>query len=105
MIPCYLDSEPLLPFFLLGALCTIDRSFGPVLDHTFHHISDTHVCHHLFSKMPFHHAQEATEHIRKMLGPYYMKDETALMRALYRSYSSCQFVEDDGETVFYKNIK
>jgi omega-6 fatty acid desaturase (delta-12 desaturase) len=55
--------------------------------------------------MPFHHAQEATEHIRKMLGPYYMKDETALMRALYRSYSSCQFVEDDGETVFYKNIK
>jgi fatty acid desaturase len=40
-----------------GALCTVDRSFGPVLDHVFHHISDTHVCHHIFSKMPFHAAQ------------------------------------------------
>ena len=86
-------------------MCTIDRSFGPVLDHTLHHISDTHVCHHLFSKMPFYHAQEATEHIRKVLGPYYMKDETPLIRALYRSYSACQFVEDDGDIVFYKNIK
>ena len=88
-----------------GALCTVDRSFGPILDHTFHHISDTHVCHHLFSKMPFYHAQEATECIRKVLGPYYMKDETPLIRALYRSYSACQFIEDDGDIVFYKNIK
>ena len=92
-------------FIFVGAMCTIDRSFGPVLDHTLHHISDTHVCHHLFSKMPFYHAQEATEHIRKVLGPYYMKDETPLIRALYRSYSACQFVEDDGDIVFYKNIK
>ncbi len=44
--------------WLRGALCTVDRSFGPLLDHTFHHIVDTHVCHHLFSKMPFYHAQE-----------------------------------------------
>ena len=27
--------------WLRGALCTIDRSFGPVLDHTFHHITGT----------------------------------------------------------------
>jgi omega-6 fatty acid desaturase (delta-12 desaturase) len=91
--------------WLRGALCTVDRSFGPVLDHTFHHITDTHVCHHLFSKMPFYHAQEATEAMRKVLGPYYMKDETPIARALYRSYSTCQFVEDEGDTVFYKNIK
>lgn len=91
--------------WLRGALCTVDRSFGPILDHTFHHITDTHVCHHLFSKMPFYHAQEATEHIRKVLGPYYMKDETPIARALYRSFSTCLFVEDEGDTVFYKNIK
>lgn len=91
--------------WLRGALCTVDRSFGPILDHTFHHITDTHVCHHLFSKMPFYHAQEATEAIRKVLGPYYMKDETPIARALYRSFSSCLFVEDEGDTVFYKNIK
>ena len=46
--------------WLRGALCTVDRSFGPVLDHFFHHISDTHVAHHLFSYMPFYNAQEAT---------------------------------------------
>jgi len=91
--------------WLRGALCTVDRSFGPLLDHTFHHISDTHVCHHLFSKMPFYHAQEATECIRKVLGPYYMKDETSIARALLRSYSACQFIEDEGDIVFYKNIK
>jgi omega-6 fatty acid desaturase (delta-12 desaturase) len=91
--------------WLRGALCTVDRSFGPLLDHTFHHISDTHVCHHLFSKMPFYHAQEATVYIRKVLGPYYMKDDTPIARALYRSFSACQFVEDEGDTVFYKNLK
>lgn len=91
--------------WLRGALCTVDRSFGPVLDHCFHHISDTHVCHHLFSKMPFYHAQEATEHIRKFLGPYYMKDETPIGKALWRSYQSCRYVDDEGDVVFYKNFK
>jgi len=91
--------------WLRGALCTVDRSFGPVLDHTFHHITDTHVCHHLFSKMPFYHAQEATECIKKVIGPYYMKDDTPIAKALWRSYSCCQFVETDGDIIFYKNIK
>lgn len=88
-----------------GALCTVDRSFGPLLDHTFHHITDTHVCHHLFSKMPFYHAQEATKHIKRVLGPYYLADNTPIARALWRSYSTCQFVEDTGDIVFYRNVK
>lgn len=91
--------------WLRGALCTVDRSFGPVLDHTFHHINDTHVCHHLFSKMPFYHAQEATEAFKKVLGPYYLKDDTPIAKATYRSYANCQFVEDKGDIVFYKNVK
>jgi len=91
--------------WLRGALCTVDRSFGPLLDHTFHHITDTHVCHHLFSKMPFYHAQEATEAFKKVLGAYYLKDETPIAKATYRAYSSCQFVEDKRDIVFYKNIK
>jgi len=91
--------------WLRGALCTVDRSFGPLLDHTFHHITDTHVLHHLFSKMPFYHAQEATEAIKTVLGPYYLKDETPILKALYRSYSQCLFVEDEGDIVFYKSKK
>lgn len=122
-----------------GALCTVDRSFGWLLDHTFHHISDTHVCHHIFSKMPFYHAQvggsvrkkslpllpppsihhlhhltplppllpspvlqEASEHIKKALGPYYLKDDTPIWKALWRSYTLCKYVDTDKDLVFYK---
>jgi omega-6 fatty acid desaturase (delta-12 desaturase) len=91
--------------FLRGALCTVDRSFGFIMNHCLHHITDTHVCHHLFSKMPFYHAQEATEAIKKVCGEYYLKDDTPIAVACYNSFKQCQFVEDDGNTVFYKNVK
>ncbi len=86
-------------------MCTVDRSFGPILDYQLHHIVDTHVCHHLFSTMPFYHAQEATIAIKKVLGDYYMCDNTPIAKALWRSFSCCQFIEDEGDAVFYKNIK
>ena len=88
--------------FLRGALCTVDRSFGPLLDHTFHHIVDTHVFHHLFSAAPFYKAAEATEVFKEVLGDFYLKDETPIGRALFRAFSNCQFVEDEGKVVFYK---
>jgi len=75
------------------------------LDHCLHHITDTHVCHHLFSKMPFYNAAEATEAFKSVLGEYYLKDNTPIARALYRSFSNCQFVEDEGNIVFYKAKK
>ncbi|CAM9577057.1 unnamed protein product [Choristocarpus tenellus] len=86
-----------------GALCTVDRSFGPVVDHVIHHIGDTHVCHHLFSKMPFYHAQEATEHIRKFLGEYHLTDRTPIHKALWRSYTCCNYIDDDAPVAFYKS--
>lgn len=93
--------------WLRGALCTIDRQFGPLgwFDRTLHHITDTHVCHHLFSTMPFYHAQEATPHIKRVLGDFYKRDDTPIPFALYRAFSCCQFVENEGDTVFYKNVK
>jgi omega-6 fatty acid desaturase / acyl-lipid omega-6 desaturase (Delta-12 desaturase) len=86
-----------------GALCTVDRTFGAVIDHTIHHIADTHVCHHIFSKMPFYNAQEATEILKEVLGDYYLSDNTPIPQALWRSYTCCAFVEDEGTTVFYKS--
>jgi len=62
--------------WLRGAMSTIDRSWGPFFDYFFHHITDTHVAHHLFSYMPFYHAVEATQHIKKVMGKYYMSDHT-----------------------------
>ncbi len=45
-LPHYTDAEW---DWMRGALATVDRSYG-FLDHFFHHIADTHVCHHIFSE-------------------------------------------------------
>ena len=68
-------------------------------------MTDTHVCHHLFSKMPFYHAQEATEHIKRVMGDYYKYDPTPIPQAVYRAYHCCQFIEAKGDIEFYKNVK
>ncbi|KAG0050895.1 linoleoyl-CoA desaturase activity protein [Gryganskiella cystojenkinii] len=88
--------------FQRGALCTVDRSFGKLLDHMFHGIVHTHVAHHLFSQMPFYHAEEATHHLKKLLGEYYIYDDTPIAVACWRSFRECKFVEDEGEVVFFK---
>lgn len=89
--------------WLRGALATVDRSFGWFVDHHIHHIADTHVAHHLFSTMPFYHAQEATTHLREKLGKYYLRDDTPIWPALWKAWNSCRFIEDEGDIVFYKN--
>jgi len=91
--------------WLRGACCTVDRQYGMfgIYDRTLHHITDSHVCHHLFSTMPFYHAKEATPYIKEVLGKFYMRDETPVYHALYRAYSNCLFVEKDEDIVFYKN--
>ncbi|KAF9415571.1 Fatty acid oxidation complex subunit alpha [Podila epigama] len=88
--------------FQRGALCTVDRSFGKFLDHMFHGIVHTHVAHHLFSQMPFYHAEEATYHLKKLLGEYYIYDDTPIALATWRSFRECRFVEDEGDIVFFK---
>ncbi|XP_037052216.1 delta(12)-oleate desaturase-like [Bradysia coprophila] len=88
--------------WLRGSLSTIDRSYGTFLDTVLHHITDTHVCHHIFSKMPFYHCVEATEAIKPILGNYYLRDETPILVALWRAITHCIYVQNDGQVVFYK---
>ncbi|KAI8836752.1 CNH domain-containing protein [Chytriomyces cf. hyalinus JEL632] len=87
--------------FLRGALSTVDRDFG-LLNLFFHHITDTHVAHHLFSSMPFYNAQRATQAISAKLGKYYLHDDSPIFLSLWRSYRACRFVEDEGNVLFYK---
>jgi omega-6 fatty acid desaturase / acyl-lipid omega-6 desaturase (Delta-12 desaturase) len=82
--------------WLRGALATVDRSYGWLLDIVFHHISDTHVVHHLFHEMPFYNAIEATIQVRKFLGDYYLVDHTPTPVALWKAWKTCRFVEDEG---------
>lgn len=88
--------------WLRGSLCTIDRSYGKILDVVLHHITDTHVCHHIFSKMPFYHCVEATEAIRPILGKYYLLDETPIIQAMWRALTRCIYIPNDGGVAFYK---
>jgi omega-6 fatty acid desaturase (delta-12 desaturase) len=89
--------------WLRGALCTVDRSYGWLLDAAFHHITDTHVAHHLFSHMPWYHAEEATAAMKGILGPFYLKDDTPIPAAAYRAWSQCRFVEDTGDVLFFQS--
>lgn len=105
-------SDPAIPHytpkafsFVRGALCSIDRDYG-VYNVLHHHIGDTHVAHHMFSQMPFYHAQEATEAIKKVLGEYYYNDNTPVFQALRRSWAYCKYVDEkDGDVMFYHNYR
>lgn len=81
--------------WLRGALATVDRSYGPLLNSLHHHIADTHVAHHLFSAMPHYHAGEATAALKPLLGRYYCEDHTPWYRALWRDWSVCRYVAPD----------
>ncbi|XP_072977794.1 fatty acid desaturase DES2 [Typha angustifolia] len=106
-------THPALPHYdssewdwLRGALATVDRDYG-ILNRVFHHITDTHVAHHLFSTMPHYHAEEATKAIKPILGEYYQFDGTPVFKAMWREAAECVYVEE-GSTkkgVFWYNNK
>jgi omega-6 fatty acid desaturase / acyl-lipid omega-6 desaturase (Delta-12 desaturase) len=100
-IPHYREAEFT---FERGALATVDRSFGWLIDDRFHHIADTHVCHHLFSTMPFYNAVHATPILQRVLGDFYLRDDTPIPTALYRAWTRCKFVEKTGDVVFLQTL-
>ncbi|KAF7336670.1 Acyl-lipid omega-3 desaturase (Cytochrome b5), endoplasmic reticulum [Mycena venus] len=104
-------SDPTIPVyrrqewnFVRGALSTVDR---PVLGWAgrffFKNASHDHIAHHLFSSIPFYNQPQVTERIKPLLKNHYNYDSTNTFRALYRSFTQCRFIEDDGDIAFYKN--
>jgi omega-6 fatty acid desaturase (delta-12 desaturase) len=98
-IPHYREDEFT---WLRGALATVDRSMGPFIDNVLHHIGDTHVCHHVFHYLPFYHAQEATVAIKKVIGSYYLKDDTPALKAMWTAWRDCKFVDEQSGICFYQ---
>ncbi|KAL2160453.1 hypothetical protein VTH06DRAFT_1141 [Thermothelomyces fergusii] len=81
--------------FVKGALATVDRDFGFIGRHLFHGIIDTHVVHHLFPKIPFYKAEEATEAIKPLLGDLYHREERSFLGQLWSTFTRCKYVEAD----------
>ncbi|KAJ7878816.1 delta-12 fatty acid desaturase protein [Mycena olivaceomarginata] len=113
-------TDPLLPHyrapqftFPRGALSTLDRNLlgdlGSVMAwlgaHATCGISETHVLHHVCSKIPHYNAWEATDALRKVLGPAGVRWQGGAggWAEMYRVFRECKFVEDEGDVVFYKN--
>jgi len=102
-------TDPLLPHyregafnFQRGALSTMDRNIHGFFTHG---LAETHVAHHLCSKIPHYHAWDATEALKTKLGEHYCSTDENYWYSLWKSFRQCRFVEDEGDVVFYKNAK
>lgn len=94
--------------YLRGGLTTIDRDYG--IFNKIHHDIGTHVVHHLFPQIPHYNLEEATEAAKPVFGPYYREPvksagpfPTHLFEPLIRSFTKDQYVETQGDVVYYKS--
>ncbi|ROT37134.1 hypothetical protein SODALDRAFT_340537 [Sodiomyces alkalinus F11] len=81
--------------YVKGALSTVDRDFGFIGKHIFHGIIEKHVVHHLFTRIPFYHADEATEAIKPILGDRYTLDNRSFLGQLWQAFTTLRYVEHD----------
>ncbi|KAF8177997.1 delta-12 fatty acid desaturase protein [Pholiota molesta] len=113
-------TDPLLPHyrapeftFARGALATLDRNLlgdlGPIMAwigaHATNGISETHILHHISSKIPHYNAWEASAALKKKLAPagIPMDGRAGGWSEMIRVFRECKFVEDEGDVVFFKN--
>ncbi|KAK1220659.1 hypothetical protein PQX77_016615 [Marasmius sp. AFHP31] len=113
MITYLHHTDPVLPHYRegawnyqRGAAATVDRNFLGWQGRFFlHDVAHFHVIHHFFPKMPFYHGEEATAHLKAFIGDHYAYSEKSVFKALWDNYNDCQFVEDEGNVLFYRNKK
>ncbi|KAI0304510.1 fatty acid desaturase-domain-containing protein [Multifurca ochricompacta] len=115
-------TDPLLPHyrseeftFPRGALATLDRNLlgdlgsfmGWIGATATHGISETHVAHHVSSKIPHYNAWEASAALKKRLAAsgIHLEGRPGGWAEVYRVIRECRFVEDEGNVLFYKNAK
>jgi hypothetical protein len=112
--------------FQRGAVCTVDRPnfLGWQGRFFLHGIAQYHTIHHFFPQLPFcksmnpipfdlhlffiritDNGKEATEHLKALIGDHYTSSDEYVFPTLWETYNNCQFVEDEGDIVFYRNKK
>lgn len=114
-------TDPSLPHYtgaswnyVRGAAATIDREFGFIGRELLHGIIETHVLHHYISTIPFYHADEASDAIKKVMGRHYRSNTKGgalgFLQSLWTSARVCNWVEpNEGATgeaqgvLFFRN--
>ncbi|MFM7086201.1 MAG: fatty acid desaturase [Cyanobium sp.] len=86
-----------------GALQTVDRPYGPLLNLLHHGIGSTHVCHHVNSAIPHYNAWHGATLLKRRFPELVRYDPTPIHRALWRVATRCAVVrrEPAGEGYFY----
>ena len=72
-----------------GALQTVDRPYGPILNLLHHGIGSTHVCHHVNSSIPHYNAWRGTQLLRQRFPELVRYDSTPIHKALWRVATRC----------------
>ncbi|MCO5596201.1 hypothetical protein L7F22_050261 [Adiantum nelumboides] len=111
MITYLQHTDPVVPHykpetwnFVRGALCTVDRKWlGPVGPFFLHGIAETHVLHHVSSKIPHYHAWEASEALKKRLGEHYQSSDENVFVSLWKSIRKCKFVDENDQVAFFRD--
>ncbi|KZS88462.1 linoleoyl phosphatidylcholine delta-12 acetylenase [Sistotremastrum niveocremeum HHB9708] len=111
MITYLHHTDPMLPHyrkkewsFQRGAAATVDRNFLGWQGRFFlHDVAHYHVIHHFFPQMPFYHGPEATQYLKEFIGEHYAYSDAPVFKTLWNTYNFCQFVEDEGDVLFYRN--
>ena len=88
-----------------GALQTVDRPYGPVLNFLHHGIGATHVCHHINPCIPHYNAWRGTALLRQQFPHLVRYDPTPIHRALWRVATRCSVVHQaiPGGGFFYQD--
>ena len=87
-----------------GALQTVDRPYGALLNLLHHGIGSTHVCHHINPRIPHYNAWQATALLRQRFPELVRHDPTPIHRALWRVATRCAVVRQQapGGGFFYQ---
>ncbi|MFM2159076.1 MAG: hypothetical protein RLZZ124_1550 [Cyanobacteriota bacterium] len=72
-----------------GALQTVDRPYGPLLNLLHHGIGSTHVCHHVNARIPHYNAWRGTALLRQAYPGLVRVDKTPIHKALWRVATRC----------------
>jgi omega-6 fatty acid desaturase (delta-12 desaturase) len=88
-----------------GALQTVDRPYGPLLNLLHHGIGSTHVCHHINPRIPHYNAWQASALLQNSFPALVRYDPTPIHKALWRIATRCTVVSqwEGSEGYFYQS--